>query len=359
MSNQNTALQKDRAPQPVITQYLTKYKDQIAAALPKHMTADRMARIVTTEIRKVPQLAECNPVSLFGAVIQASQLGLEPGSALGHCYLIPFNNRNQKTKDVQLIIGYRGMIDLARRSGQIISIEARAVYAADDFSYQFGLNPDLHHVPFRGHIKDRGPAVAFYAVARLQGGGIQWDVLTDEEVNAIRDESDGYKAFKKGWIKSTPWVTHPEEMGKKSVIRRLYKYLPISIEIQRAVGLDEQADAGINQANNAVIDGEYMTLGDEQDQPAAETEPQTRTRSTSNKLRDQAEAAKQAKAAPALAQIPSTLDEWVTSITGCATDEQVFELLELAKANLQGEDLQDVEIIGSNRIDELSMEQAG
>ena len=233
---------------PVIMQYLETYKDQIAAALPTHMTPDRMARIVTTEIRKVPALLQCDPRSLFGAVIQASQLGLEPGGALGHAYLIPFK------KDVTLIIGYRGMIDLARRSGQIVSIEARAVYEGDEFSFSFGLTPDLHHVPCQ--FSERGELTHVYAVARLKDGGLQWDVMARGEIEAVRAQS---KAGRSG-----PWVTHFDEMAKKTVIRRLFKYLPVSIEIQRAVSLDEQADAGIPQRNEATfIDGEFMALDDD------------------------------------------------------------------------------------------------
>jgi len=237
-----TQLQK----KPVIQQYLEKYKDQIAVALPRHMNADRMARIVLTEVRKVPKLMQCNPISLFGAVVQASQLGLEPGNALGQAYLIPYG------KEVQLIIGYKGMIDLARRSGQIISIEARAVYKNDEFQYSFGLNPDLQHTPYDGDIKDRGEVTHFYSVARLKDGGVQWDVMKKSEVDQIRAQS---RAGNNG-----PWKTHYDEMGKKTVIRRLFKFLPVSVEMQTAVGLDEMADSNVSQQNSAVIDGEFMEM---------------------------------------------------------------------------------------------------
>lgn len=260
-----------RKEQPLILQYLERHRDQIAAALPRHMTADRMARIVTTEVRKVPKLLKCDPRSLFGAVIQASQLGLEPGNALGHCYLIPFK------QDVTLIIGYRGMIDLARRSGQIISIEARAVRQGDEFRYTFGLSPTLEHTPVAG---PDAPLTHVYAVARLKDGGVQWDVMTVDEVNAIRDKSEGYRAFKAGKIAAHPWDGHPEEMSKKTVIRRLFKYLPVSVEFQRAIGLDEQADAGVDQGNRTVIEGDFMDLGAED-----EAEPETRTDAVKDKLR--------------------------------------------------------------------------
>lgn len=113
-----------------------KIKQQMALALPKHVSADRLARIALTEIRKVPKLAQCDQTSFLGAIMQCAALGLEPGGALGHCYLIPFDNKRQNRTEVQFIVGYRGMIDLARRSGQIVSLSARVVYAKDHFHYR-------------------------------------------------------------------------------------------------------------------------------------------------------------------------------------------------------------------------------
>lgn len=223
-----------------------KMKAQFQAALPKHMTAERMARIVTTEIRKTPALAKCDQASFLGSVIQCAQLGLEPGNSLGHAYLLPYGSQ------VQLIIGYRGMIDLARRSGQIISLSARTVREHDEFDYQLGLHEDLIHKPFEGEAA--GEITHVYAVAKLQGGGVQFEVMSRAQVEAVRAQS---KASKSG-----PWVTHFEEMAKKTVIRRLFKYLPVSVEIQRAVVLDERAEAGANQHHEDVLMGEYSIVDD-------------------------------------------------------------------------------------------------
>lgn len=229
-------------------------KAQIQAALPKHMTPERMARIVTTEVRKNPGLVKCERNSFLGAVIQCAQLGLEPGNSLGHAYILPFDKRekvngNWQTvrTDAQLIIGYRGMIDLARRSGQIVSISARTVRQGDDFSYQFGLQEDLVHKPAEG--AQPGPITHVYAVARLRDGGVQFEVMSLSQVEAVREQS---KSKDNG-----PWKTHWEEMAKKTVIRRLFKYLPVSVEIQRAVTLDEAADAGLPQGNEYVFDGDF------------------------------------------------------------------------------------------------------
>ena len=222
------------------------YKDQIAVALPKHMTPDRMVRIVTTEMRKNPDLMKCEPTSMFGAVIQCSQIGLEPGGTLGHAYLIPFNNRKKSIMEVQLIIGYRGMIDLARRSGQIASITANCFYENDEFSFRHGINQQLDHIPSNG---DHGKMIGAYAVAKLKDGGYQFEVMYKNAIDAIKEKS---KTSRFG-----PWVDHYDEMARKTVVRRLFKYLPVSIEIQTAVGMDELADSGVAQQHASILDGDF------------------------------------------------------------------------------------------------------
>lgn len=223
---------------------LETYKGELSRALPKHMTADRLARVALTECRKTPALLKCSPESLFGAVVQAAQLGLEPGGALGHCYLIPFG------QNVQFIVGYRGMIDLARRSGQIQSLNAVAVYEGDEFECTLGLNPDIKHRPNweNSNREDPKKLLFVYAVAKLKDGGVQFEVMSRKEVDAIRARS---KSANNG-----PWVTDYVAMSLKTVIRRLFKYLPVSIEMQQAVAIDEQTEAGVTHDhwNNSVID---------------------------------------------------------------------------------------------------------
>lgn len=208
-------------------------KKQFALALPKHMTADRFTRVALTEMRKVPKLMESDPGSFMGAIMQCAQLGIEPGGALGHAYLLPFENRRTGKTEVQFILGYKGMIDLARRSGQIVSIEARAVYESDTFSVSFGLHPDLQHEP-DWEAEDRGELRAVYAVAKLQGGGVQFEVMGRKEIERIRNESQGYKTAERFGKSNTPWHTHFDEMARKTVLRRLFKYLPVSIEYVEA-----------------------------------------------------------------------------------------------------------------------------
>ncbi|BAE74450.1 recombination and repair protein RecT [Sodalis glossinidius str. 'morsitans'] len=237
-----------------------KTKAQMALALPKHMTADRLARIATTEIRKIPKLASSDQRSFLGAIMQCAQLGLEPGSAIGHAYLIPFDKREKVngrwttvSTETQLIIGYRGMIDLSRRSGQILSISARTVHENDKFIYAYGLEEKLEHIPCENG--DRGAMTHVYAIARLKDGGVQFEVMSRNDIEKVRAIS---KAGDKG-----PWVDYFDEMAKKTVIRRLFKYLPVSTELQKAVILDEKAEAGISQDNAAIITGEYSVIEDD------------------------------------------------------------------------------------------------
>ena len=252
----NQAVAATRKPNTVLAMVLDKkFQDQMRLALPKAMTADRLTRIVMTECRKEPKLLKCDPASFMAVVLQCAQLGLEPGSALGHCYMLPFGNGKSESglPNAQLIIGYRGMIELARRSGQVVSLSAYAVHEGDDFHYELGLKPDIKHVP--SSAADRGPLTYVYAVAQLKGGGFAFDVMSRAEVEAIRSTS---KAGSRG-----PWVDHFEEMAKKTVVRRLFKYLPVSVEAARAVEVDEKADRGEAVTSIDVLEGEYIDKGGE------------------------------------------------------------------------------------------------
>lgn len=259
-----------------------KTQNQIAKALPRHMNPDRMARVALTECRKNPELLKCDPVTLFGAFLQCAQLGLEPGSGLGHAYVIPFQNRKLGTIDVQLIIGYRGMVDLARRSGQIVSLQAHAVYEKDKFEFSYGLNEKLEHVPYSK--QDRGQLVAVYAVAKLVGGGYQIEVLQRHEIDAVRSKS---KTGKYG-----PWNDHYEEMAKKTAIRRLFKYLPVSVEIQQAAKLDEMGDSDTPQELNTWIETEYESINEDQPKSIENQQPDWDSLQTNTNEMQKAEAIK-------------------------------------------------------------------
>ena len=213
---------------------LERFKGEIARALPRHLNPDRMARIALTCFRQNPRLAECDPRSVFASVIQASQLGLEPG-ILGQAYLIPYKT------ECQLIIGYQGLVDLTRRSGLVKRIEAHVVRQGEKFTYRTGLHTVLEHEPLLEGTP--GALRLAYAVAEFADGGYHAEVMAEDQINRIRDRSQGYIAAKK-YNKDTPWETDTEEMWRKTVLRRICKYLPKSPELVTALQLDEAAAQG-------------------------------------------------------------------------------------------------------------------
>lgn len=245
--------------QKTIAGLLDQMKGEIARCLPKHLTPERITRIALTELRKVPKLQECDPLSFIAAIMQAAQLGLEPG-ILGSCYLIPFYNSKLGKTECTFMPGYRGFLDLARRSGQIISLVARAVYSNDDFEYEYGLEERLYHKPT---MDNRGELIAVYAVALLKDGGRQFEVMSRAEIDQVRNTS---KSKNNG-----PWVEFYEEMAKKTAVRRLFKWLPCSVEIQKAVSLDEHQEAGIQNIKAAAQEEfNFDFLGNSEQQGAEE-----------------------------------------------------------------------------------------
>lgn len=199
---------------------IIRMKDQFALALPKHMTPDRFTRVVLTTINKTPKLSECTRESLLACLMDCSALGIEPDNRMA--YLIPYGNQ------CTLVIGYKALVALARRSGEISDIHADVVCANDQFEYSFGSEGKLIHKPKLG---DRGDVVAAYSFAKLKDGSCSYEVMDLEEISAIKNRS---KASKSG-----PWVTDFNEMAKKTVFRRHSKWLPVSSEkMQEALEKD-------------------------------------------------------------------------------------------------------------------------
>lgn len=254
----------DMKPKEQIAYMLNQKKGEIAKMLPKHLNAERLMKVAQIAATTTPALAKCDVASLIGAIGQCAQMGLEPNTVLGHAYLVPFNtkrkdaNGNERwVNSVQVIIGYKGLIDLARRSGQIVSIAAHEVCANDHFEMVYGLDEKLEHKP---GLADRGPVIGFYAVAKLVGGGHAFEFMPMRDVEEIRNNSQGWQQavkFKKQDIH--PWGAHFVEMGRKTVIRRLAKYLPLSIEFQTAATLDGMAEAGKDQGLDT-LDGEFSIV---------------------------------------------------------------------------------------------------
>lgn len=211
-----------------LAQFVQEMRGELARALPAHLTPDRIARIALTELRRVRHLAECSRESFGGALMTCAQLGLEPGGALGEAYLLPFFNKQAGAYEVQLIIGYQGMIRLFWQHPLAAGLDAQVVYEADEFTYAYGLVPKLHHVP--SMAADRGRPVAYYAVARLKNGGSAFVVLSPGDVEAVRRRSKSRD--------SGPWRTDYDAMARKTAIRQLFKLLPKSTELAQAVAHD-------------------------------------------------------------------------------------------------------------------------
>jgi recombination protein RecT len=237
---------------------LEKNRGAITQACTKHLDAGRLSRLALTELRKTPDLLLCTPVSVVASVMQAAQLGLEIGGPLGRAYLVPFNNKKARTKECQLVIGYKGMIELALRSGMVETVEGYAVYEGDHFDYELGLNRRLSHQPYGED--DPAKLTHAYAIVRYRGGGVLFAVLTRKAIEARRRQSPG--------AERGPWVEHFAEMAIKTAIRWIFKYTPASPELSRAVSFEEQAEAGISPTE--VIDADLVATIDAEGADATE-----------------------------------------------------------------------------------------
>ena len=228
---------RNESPIESVRQALELMKPELAAVLPAHLPADRLLRFVQSALESTPALLDCDRASLCRAVMTCAQLGLEPDGVLGQARLVPSRGK------VQLVPGYHGLIALARDSGRILSINAQAVHRNDHFDYAYGLNERLEHVPGSG---DRGEITHFYAYARLKDGGHCFDVMSRAEVDAVRDRGAVRAIRTEGYA----------EMGKETVLRRMARLLPLSM--QKAAALADLYEAGqhaaLNDLGEIVID---------------------------------------------------------------------------------------------------------
>ena len=221
---------------------------QFATALPKHVNSERFVRIAITTIRQNPKLAKCSQESLLGALMVSAQLGLEPGT-LGQCYLIPFENKKAGTVECQFQIGYKGLIELLRRSGQLSDIYSYTVYENDDFNIEYGLSRTLTHKP---NFDERGEIKGFYAVAILKDGAKAFEYMTKDEV--VKHE----EKYRKGSYKNDVWNKNFEEMSQKTVVKKLLKWLPISVEFLEMAAKDEKSFKVIDDKSTEVQEIEIL-----------------------------------------------------------------------------------------------------
>lgn len=230
-----------------IQDYIKAMLPEIRKALPAVMTPERFTRITLSALSANAQLQECTPMSFLGAMMQAAQLGLEPNTPLGQAYLIPRWNGKDKRRECQFQIGYKGLIDLAYRSGEVSTIDAHTVYENDEFSYSYGLEPKLHHVPA---LTNRGQIIAYYALFKTKDGGYGFSVMSSEDIDAHKKAfSDAVKAGR-----FSPWDSNPEEMSKKTVLKKVLKYAPLKSEFVRGIAADETIKTQISDDMFSVPD---------------------------------------------------------------------------------------------------------
>lgn len=211
-------------------------KPQIEAALPSVITTERFTRMALTAVSSNPKLANCTPKSFMGALMNAAQLGLEPNTPLGQAYLIPYKNKG--VDEVQFQIGYKGLVELAHRSGEFKNIEARVVCENDEFEYEYGLEPKLVHRPAKSN---RGKPIYYYAVFTLVNGGFGFEVMSKEDIDIHKN-----KYSQAAGSKYSPWNTAYDSMAKKTALKQVLKYAPIKTEFARKINEDETIKSEIS-----------------------------------------------------------------------------------------------------------------
>lgn len=241
-----------------IEQQLTAGRERWTPLIPEGFTADRWQALMMNSIKQTPELLNCSPQSLFAALINSAKLGLNPDGLLGEAYLLPFG------REVKLIVGYKGLISLAYRSGEVASFDAQVVYEGDQFEYELGFDSNIKHKPNNSPQRTENPVTHVYAWCERTNGARNVVVMTWEEIEHHR------RQFSKGANRtSSPWQTRPVQMAKKTALRSLINsgVIPLSADVKEALEKDgetvtplkydqlaELYDDGLDkQKNNEVI----------------------------------------------------------------------------------------------------------
>lgn len=223
---------------------------EIRRALPEILTPERFTRMALSAINNTPELAGCTPMSFIAALMNAAQLGLEPNTPLGQAYLIPYKNKG--VLECQFQLGYKGLIDLAYRTGQVQMIQAQTVHEFDYFEFQYGLDSQLVHRPGDG---DRGDVTFIYGLFKLANGGYGFEVSSKADMDAF-----AAKYSKSFGSKYSPWTENYEDMAKKTVIKKALKYAPVSSNFQKALSMDEtiktELSVDMSEIQNECLPGE-------------------------------------------------------------------------------------------------------
>ena len=232
--------------------YIKSMEGEIKKALPSVITPERFTRMVLSAISTNPKLGACTPSSFLGAMMSAAQLGLEPNTPLGQAYILPYQNKG--VLEAQFQLGYKGLIDLAYRSGEVEVVQAHIVYENDKFECEFGLEPKLTHIPAD---KDRGNAIKVYAMFKTKSGGYGFEVMSMDDV---RNHAQKYsKAYSSSY---SPWATNFEEMAKKTVLKKCLKYAPLKSDFVRGVVQDGTIKNGLSEDMYEVVDDADYTVVD-------------------------------------------------------------------------------------------------
>lgn len=240
---QNALSKKGSATVPSTMDLVRQMEPGIRAALPSTITPERFTRIALSALSSTPKLQECTGHSFLAALMTSAQLGLEPNTPLGQAWLIPYWNGKTNRLECQFQLGYRGLLDLAYRSGQIRTIHTRTVFENDVFEYAYGLDQKLCHIPAR---QDRGDPTHFYCLVDFENGGRLFDVMTVDEIRAHAQRFS--KSYNNG-----PWQTDFEAMARKTVLKRVLKYAPLAVETMRAITQDGSVREEISDDMSSVV----------------------------------------------------------------------------------------------------------
>lgn len=260
---QMTVFQKNYS---TIKGLLEKNGKAIEAVATRHLSVERLTKLALTEFRRTPQLVMCEPMTVVASLIQAAQIGLEPGGVLGRCYLVPFRNKKRGNREeCQLIVGYKGMIELAYRSGKVESVEGDVVFDGDLWKARKGLNRVLEH---ERKARMGARITHAYSIVRMRNGGVLYDYMTVEEIEAARQLSPAGD--------SPAWRDFYPQMAIKTVIRRQFKFCPASTEVATAVSFEELGEAGFSPDEVIDVDlvgGEPVAVPEPQGEPERQEPP--------------------------------------------------------------------------------------
>ena len=252
---------------------LERMKESLKETLPLHVTPDRLIKTMLVAANRQPKLLQCTQASIMETVSRAGELGLDLSGTLGEAYPVPFDNNvdGKWLTQCQLIIGYRGLAKLARQSGEVQDVDAQVVYEHDKFEFEKGLDPKLRWVP--EYFGERGRIRGAYSVVRLKDGGVQFDFMPVPEIEAIRKRSKSGTDKKTGEAKG-PWKNDWNEMAKKTVFRRLAKWLPLSAEKANAFVQALEADsADFNMDTVVNVEATELPNGSRTEALAAKLKP--------------------------------------------------------------------------------------